>query len=639
MLILLLFVLVVVANAYSQVSLSPELSTLLSDALHMEEGLESGLSVEALQHELSKSRALLQLIVSHQQQQQQPQQQQEVDISTNGEVENASPPSPPACSSLMGCHECVANSCAWCISQRACRDNVAWMCQGDVDHVDLQGIGRHRECPSVEHLDALREERKKRKADLAKERQLLEELAEKKKNGTTASEGEGEEGESTGSSNSGMGKEEKSRELERRAALAAQDHGRKYPYEVLGVDPSAASGDIRRAYRKLSVQFHPDKNLGADYANADAAFKDIVAAFDIVGDPEKRAFFDDMGGSSDEPQEAFNTEEAYARFGRVNEGNFYQGHKLITPLTENLWEKRVGQGDEVWLVEFYAPWCGHCQQLVPMYKQVAEALEQDAGIEVGAVNCATQARVCGEWFGIKAYPTLLAINDKHGTRQEYHGNHDVNSITTWLRAVAKEWRWLFANANMTTITSREDFQNRVINSTDFWILVYMDGLDCSACKTAKTNALRLSASLNGYQGVRIGLVDCEDPESFSLCYEDQGLPSRPHAPVAKGYPSGTKHELSKGEVLYNSNEVEPHVALELLEHTVRLVLADKLISTTELSADGSTSPGYEKDKKDEEKKPPERPPEAMWNGPKRRDPIAWGGGGDGGGRGRPALGQ
>lgn len=36
----------------------------------------------------------------------------------------------PVCSNLLGCHECVANGCAWCLSQRACRKDEAWQCQG-----------------------------------------------------------------------------------------------------------------------------------------------------------------------------------------------------------------------------------------------------------------------------------------------------------------------------------------------------------------------------------------------------------------------------------------------------------------------------------------------------------------------------
>lgn len=62
------------------------------------------------------------------------------------------------------------------------------------------------------------------------------------------------------------------------------------PYEVLGVKKTASEVEIRSAYRALAKKHHPDLNPGD--AKAEAAFKDVQAAYDIVGDPEKRARFD-----------------------------------------------------------------------------------------------------------------------------------------------------------------------------------------------------------------------------------------------------------------------------------------------------------------------------------------------------------
>lgn len=62
------------------------------------------------------------------------------------------------------------------------------------------------------------------------------------------------------------------------------------PYQELGVARGASADDIRRAFRKLAKQHHPDANPG-DKA-AEERFKRVSAAFDILGDPEKRAKFD-----------------------------------------------------------------------------------------------------------------------------------------------------------------------------------------------------------------------------------------------------------------------------------------------------------------------------------------------------------
>jgi DnaJ-class molecular chaperone len=62
------------------------------------------------------------------------------------------------------------------------------------------------------------------------------------------------------------------------------------PYEVLGVKPDASADDIRKAYRKLAKQFHPDLNPGKP--EAEARFKAVSAAYDLVSDPDKRARYD-----------------------------------------------------------------------------------------------------------------------------------------------------------------------------------------------------------------------------------------------------------------------------------------------------------------------------------------------------------
>ena len=64
-------------------------------------------------------------------------------------------------------------------------------------------------------------------------------------------------------------------------------------YEILGVDRNAAADEIKRAYRKLAVKFHPDKN--PDDAHAEEKFKELGEAYDVLMDEEKRAAYDRYG--------------------------------------------------------------------------------------------------------------------------------------------------------------------------------------------------------------------------------------------------------------------------------------------------------------------------------------------------------
>jgi len=76
------------------------------------------------------------------------------------------------------------------------------------------------------------------------------------------------------------------------------------PYQVLGVDKGVSQDDLQKAYRKLAKKLHPDLNPGDK--TSEERFKEVASAYDLLGDPDKRARFDrgeiDASGAERPPQ-------------------------------------------------------------------------------------------------------------------------------------------------------------------------------------------------------------------------------------------------------------------------------------------------------------------------------------------------
>ena len=93
-------------------------------------------------------------------------------------------------------------------------------------------------------------------------------------------------------------------------------------------------------------------------------------------------------------------------------------------------EADLAYGADHTVVEFFAPWCGHCQRFAPAYEYAAEQLttEHVPSLTVAAVDCAAEPGLCST-YGVSSYPTIILLPEK----QKYSGAKEAEPLVVWVR--------------------------------------------------------------------------------------------------------------------------------------------------------------------------------------------------------------
>jgi len=119
--------------------------------------------------------------------------------------------------------------------------------------------------------------------------------------------------------------------------------------------------------------------------------------------------------------------------------NSFQEEDSVIVLKDDNFDNLVDSDQSDWLLEFYAPWCGHCKKLAPTYSQLATFLKEPRpnvrDVRVAKIDC-TQQTELGRRFGIRGFPTLKLLSQ--GKMFDYRGNRTFESFIEFINGGFKE---------------------------------------------------------------------------------------------------------------------------------------------------------------------------------------------------------
>eukprot|EP00193_Tetraselmis_chui_P006402 CAMPEP_0177766100 /NCGR_PEP_ID=MMETSP0491_2-20121128/8340_1 /TAXON_ID=63592 /ORGANISM="Tetraselmis chuii, Strain PLY429" /LENGTH=508 /DNA_ID=CAMNT_0019282483 /DNA_START=215 /DNA_END=1741 /DNA_ORIENTATION=+ len=191
-------------------------------------------------------------------------------------------------------------------------------------------------------------------------------------------------------------------------------------------------------------------------------------------------------------------------------GLYEEGGDVTILSTENFAEE-VLNSNAVAMVEFYAPWCGHCQKLAPEYAKVAKSLKGIA--VVGAVDCDAEPKLCGR-YGVKGFPTMKLFPGERTSNpytgevaklpQDYTGAHTASAIAKALKAALPQ--------HLDSIATKEDWATFKAKTTEVLPAVLLTTSASSTTPLYKSLALRFKGRLHFgevHADVAAGLPDLE----------------------------------------------------------------------------------------------------------------------------------
>jgi len=181
-----------------------------------------------------------------------------------------------------------------------------------------------------------------------------------------------------------------------------------------------------------------DKESSVVVAKVDAdAHKDLGGRFDVHGFPTLKWF--PKGSTEPESYEGGRTADDLVTF--INNkagtrGRIKKAPSIVTELTPANFDEIALDSTKDVLVEFFAPWCGHCKHLAPDYEKVAAAFINEKNVVIAKVD-ADAHKSLGSRYGVTGFPTIKFFGKSSKDEPEaYEGARDVASFIQFINEKA-----------------------------------------------------------------------------------------------------------------------------------------------------------------------------------------------------------
>lgn len=194
----------------------------------------------------------------------------------------------------------------------------------------------------------------------------------------------------------------------------------------------------------------------------------------------------------------------------------------VVVLTEANFEKEVGQ-DRGALIEFYAPWCGHCKKLAPEYERLGASFKKAKSVLIGKVDCDEHKSLCSK-FDVKGYPTIQWFPKGSLEPKKYEGARTAEALAEYINTEGgTNVKLATAPSNVVVLTS-ETFDSVVLDDTKD-VLVEFYAPWCGHCKSLAPIYEKVANALKLEEDVVIANLDADKYKDLAEKYGVSGYPT------------------------------------------------------------------------------------------------------------------